>query len=346
MPLIESSFQDFAMYIKKSGKQIICFGAGMVPFYIEPLLTQYGLIQKVFLFIDSNARKADKVLFYGGKNIAIKMPEYLRTLKADHYVILITAEKYREIADALRSCTFWNKWECFAYPLLNLSYFKSIDKMPVISSAASRIPKIIHYTWFGNKEKQELHEKCLASWRKFCPDYEIREWNEKNYDIHKSEYVSQAYEAGKWAYVSDYARMDILYQYGGVYFDADVEFLKKIDMLLSTEAFICFGEWPAPNSGAGAGCVKGNRIVKEMMETREGVSFIQSDGSNDPHTNSNYELQVMARHGFRMDFSFQMAEGMAFYPPDIIAPVSVAGEDSFVTERTLGIHYCNNSWRG
>ncbi len=345
MPLINCSFQKFVSRIHKTGKSIICYGAGMMPLYIEPLFGQYNLLQKVCLFIDSNARKKGKKLFYGNRNIPVEAPEYLKKVNKAHYVILITAEKYKEIARTLGDVISLEEWECYAYPLLNLSYFKSMGKRNIFIKEHSTISKTIHYTWFGSNDKQRLHEKCINSWRCLCPDYEIREWNETNYDVHKNQYMEQAYEKKKWAYVSDYARLDILYQYGGVYFDTDVELIKNIDPLLNTEAFLCFGEWPAPNSGAGIGCAKGNKIIKEIMETRETISFIQQDGSGDMHTNSNYELQVLIRHGFHMDFEFQIKDGMALYPPDIIAPASITGKDSFVTERTFGVHYCNNSWR-
>lgn len=342
MALINCSFDDFVRYIKKEKKSIICYGAGMLPLYMEPLFSQYDLLQDIRLFIDSNQEKAEKTVSLQNKNVKIAMPDYLKMMDAKKYVILITAEKYREILDRLRNYVDLSCWECYSYPLLNLSFFKSMISPQFTYGNRNRIPKVIHYTWFGKGKKQRL---CIESWKKYCPDYEILEWNETNYDIHKNRYIEQAYERKKWAYVSDYARLDILYRYGGVYLDTDVELWKSMDELLTTEAFLCFGEWPAPNSGAGIGCVKGHTIIKEMIGVREHIDFIQEDGSDDPHTNSNYEMQALMQHGFRMNFEYQMKDGIALYPPDVIAPVSVTGRDSFVTERSIGIHYCNNSWR-
>lgn len=342
MALINCSFDDFVTYIKKEKKSIICYGAGMLPLYMEPLFSQYDLLQDIRLFIDSNQEKAEKTVSLQNKNVKIAMPDYLKMMDAKKYVILITAEKYREILDRLRNYVDLSCWECYSYPLLNLSFFKSMISPQFTYGNRNRIPKVIHYTWFGKGKKQRL---CIESWKKYCPDYEILEWNETNYDIHKNRYIEQAYERKKWAYVSDYARLDILYRYGGVYLDTDVELWKSMDELLTTEAFLCFGEWPAPNSGAGIGCVKGHTIIKEMIGVREYIDFIQEDGSDDPHTNSNYEMQALMQHGFRMNFEYQMKDGIALYPPDVIAPVSVTGRDSFVTERSIGIHYCNNSWR-
>ena len=99
------------------------------------------------------------------------------------------------------------------------------------------IPKKIHYCWVGGNSKPPLVKKCIQSWKKYCPDYEIIEWNESNYDISKNIYMKQAYEAKKWAFVTDYMRLDIIYEHGGIYLDTDVELIKNIDDLLSNEAF-------------------------------------------------------------------------------------------------------------
>lgn len=345
MALINCTFYDFVRHIKTKNKSIICYGAGMIPLYIEPLLLQYDLLQNVHLFIDSNREKEGKTVSFQDRSIKIAMPDYLKTLDADKYVILITAEEYEGILDKIRNCVDLSDWECYAYPLLNLSFFKSTASENFSYGNITCIPKMIHYTWFGESEKKELYLRCIESWKKQCPDYEILEWNETNYDVHKNRYIEQAYKRKKWAYVSDYARLDILYRYGGIYLDTDVELLRSMDALLTTEAFLCFGEWPVPNSGAGVGCVKGHAIIKEMMETRESIDFIQADGNDDAHTNSNYEMRVLMRHGFHMNFEYQTKAGMTLYPPDVIAPVSVTGKDSFITERSIGIHYCNNSWR-
>lgn len=342
MALINCSFDDFVRHVTKEKKSIICYGAGMLPLYIEPLLSQYNLSEAICLFIDGSRQKKGKTVSLQHRSIKIEMPDCLKSLEPEKYVLLITAEKYREILEQIENCVDLNCWECYTYPLLNLSFFRGMTPEKITYGNVNHIPKVIHYTWFGRSKKQE---SCIESWKKHCPDYEILEWNEDNYDIHKNRYIEQAYERKKWAYVSDYARLDILYRYGGIYMDTDVELRKSMDELLTTEAFLCFGEWPAPNSGAGIGCVKGHTIIKEMMETRENIDFIQEDGSNDPHTNSNYEMQALMQHGFHMNFEYQTKDGMTLYPPDVIAPVSVTGTDSFITERTIGIHYCNNSWR-
>lgn len=341
----ESSFHEFSEYIKRTEKKVICYGAGMLPRYIEPFLHNQGLASHISLFIDRDLCKRGRTLQYAGRDLRIEAPEYLEKLDAERYVILITAEKYREIQKNLANIGFSSQWECYAYPVLNLDYFQRIERENIFSNAPSQMPKAIHYTWFGGREKSELQKKCIESWHICCPDFEIQEWNEGNYDIHKNQYMEQAYENHKWAYVSDYARLDILHQHGGIYLDTDVELFGSLSPLLNTRAFICFGEWPVPNSGAGMGSIKGEELLKELMATREKIPFIQDGGQLDPCTNSNYEMQVLMRRQFHMDATFQQKNGIALYPPDIIAPMSLVGERAFVTERSLGIHYCLNTWR-
>lgn len=341
----ECSFLDFVEDIEKREKKIICYGAGMLPLYIEPLLHSCGLACRVSLFIDGDLRKKGRTMHYADREIRIETPGYLASLDGEQAVILITAERYREILKFLAGAGLPDKWECYAYPLLNLSYFKSTVNGGILPDVPRQIPKVIHYTWFGGQKKQELQIKCIESWHRFCPDFEIREWNEENYDVRKIQYMAQAYENRKWAYVSDYARLDILYQNGGIYLDTDVELFGSLEPLLGVRAFLCFGEWPVPNSGAGAGCIKGDGLLKELMETRENRPFMQAGGQPDAHTNSNYEMQILMNRGFRMDATFQQMDGIALYPPDIIAPASLVGESAFVTERTLGMHYCLNTWR-
>ncbi len=135
------------------------------------------------------------------------------------------------------------------------------------------IPKIIHYCWIGNKPLPKLAKKCIASWKKIMPDYEIKLWNENNYDFQKNEFMRNAYVNKKWAFVSDYARFDIIYNYGGIYLDTDVEVLKTFDEFLKYPAFCGFDSNHFVSFGLGFGAEKGNKVIKEIMEQYETLSF-------------------------------------------------------------------------
>lgn len=130
------------------------------------------------------------------------------------------------------------------------------------------IPKVIHYCWFGKNEKSELINRCINSWRKYCPDYQIIEWNEDNFNINDCEYTRQAYLAGKWAFVSDYARLKILYENGGIYLDTDVELKQGLDELLEFDAWFSQDDIRYINTGLGFGASKGNILLKKMIDVR------------------------------------------------------------------------------
>ena len=144
-----------------------------------------------------------------------------------------------------------------------------------------RIPKVIHYCWFGRNEKPNLFYKCFESWKKYCPDYEIIEWNEDNFDINMIPYVKEAYEAKKWAFVADYARLWIVYHYGGIYLDTDVELLRPLDNLLASEAFFGSEDEKSIATGLGFGARKGNNVVKCMLLDYSDQHFKNKDGTYD-----------------------------------------------------------------
>ena len=133
------------------------------------------------------------------------------------------------------------------------------------------IPKKIHYCWFGGRPLPPLARKCLASWKKYCPDYEIIEWNERNFDLTMNEYVRWCYAHKKWAYLSDYARLAAVYAQGGIYFDTDVELIRRIDRLLSNEAFYAFENDQYVASGLGFGAEAGHETLRRMMEPYEAL---------------------------------------------------------------------------
>lgn len=138
------------------------------------------------------------------------------------------------------------------------------------------IPKKIHYCWFGGKEKPKLVKKCIASWKKYCPDYEIIEWNEDNFDLNKNEYVKYCYKNKKWAYLSDYVRLDVVGEYGGLYFDTDVEAIKSFDDLLCYDAFYGFENEQYVASGLGFGSVAQHKTILAMLEEYYKLEFDQN----------------------------------------------------------------------
>lgn len=321
-------------------RPIVCYGAGMMPLYIEPVFLKYGLWDKIFCFVDGDESKEGKYIGEEKTIPIISKTAFLKQIPA-HVLLLITCEAYIPVMEELEKEEKLRNTDCIIYPRVNRYEINKTKPYFRKKKQDAVIPKVIHYCWFGKGEMNEIHERCLQSWRESCPDYEIVRWDESNYDIAKCLYMKQAYERKKWAFATDYARLDILYENGGIYLDTDVELLKDMDVLLSYDAFISYGEWPAVNSGAGIGAKKGMRIIKEMRDTpRSKIPFIK----NDKITNSVYESRVLRRNGLIQDFREQEIKGLVTLPPTVFAPVSVLGEKTYVTDSTIGIHHCNGSW--
>ena len=135
------------------------------------------------------------------------------------------------------------------------------------------IPKVIHYCWFGRNPKPELVQNCIASWKKFCPDYEIIEWNEDNFDVNYCKFTEEAYKAKKWVFVADVARLVAVYENGGIYLDTDVELKSSLDDLLQYDAWFAQLDIRYIHTGLGFGAVKGNDILKELIDARRLISF-------------------------------------------------------------------------
>lgn len=221
------------------------------------------------------------------------------------------------------------------------------------------IPRVIHYCWFGRNPLPELAVQCIESWKKYCPGYEIREWNEDNYDLDSCKYVRQAYEAGKWAFVSDYARFDILFKYGGIYFDTDVELLKPIEPILNRGAFMgCesqrrkgketarSGFGIAVNPGLGLAAASGNAIYKEMLDDYKELDFQKEYKDGSFKTVVDRITDVLERHGLIQTQETQCIKGISIYPDEFFCPLDYTTGILNITENTYSIHHYTASWIG
>lgn len=208
------------------------------------------------------------------------------------------------------------------------------------------IPKAIHYCWFGRNPKPKLALKCIASWKKHCPDYQIIEWNEDNFDISACPlYVRQAYEAKRWAFVTDYVRLKVVYDHGGIYLDTDVELIKRPDRLLGHEAYFGFEDGKYVATGLGFGAVKGAPILGEMMRDYEGISFILENGSMDMKTCPVRNTEVLLRHGLIQKDQKQILEGSICILPSIcMCPIDANIGKRRWSPETISIHWFSASW--
>lgn len=208
----------------------------------------------------------------------------------------------------------------------------------------TKIPKIIHYCWFGGKPLPDLAKKCIDSWRKFCPDYEIKEWNEQNYDVRKIPYTTQSYDAKKYAFVSDYARLDIIYEHGGIYLDIDVELIKPLDNLLNLIGFIGFEEGKNCNTGAGFGAVPKLPIIKEFLDYYNKLNFVLDNGKFDTTTCTMHQTNLLLKKGLLQNNSMQELEGLTIFPDEYFCPKDLHTGELHKTKNTYSIHHFGGFW--
>lgn len=209
------------------------------------------------------------------------------------------------------------------------------------------IPKTIHYCWFGRGELTPLAKKCIASWQQFFPGYEIKEWNEDNFNVNIIPYTADAYKAGKYAFVSDYARFWMLYHFGGVYFDTDVEVIKPMDDVLEKGAFMGFellGAKPAVAPGLGLAAEPGMSLYKEILNQFEQMSFLTENGSLNPYTMIPMVTDLLKKRGLVCNGTIEQVAGINIYPPDWFNPFDDATGLLHLTDNSRTIHWFAKSW--
>lgn len=205
------------------------------------------------------------------------------------------------------------------------------------------IPKIIHYCWFGGNPLPKSAQKCINSWKKYCPDYEIKEWNESNFDINSNQYVKEAYENKKFAFVTDYVRLYAMYTYGGIYMDTDVEVVRNLDEFLDNEGFSGFESDSSIPTGIMAS-KKEFKLFDYLLSYYDKHSFINEDGSFNMTTNVSIISSMMKEHGFIPNGKYQIVEGFALYPKDYFCPLENETGKLTKTKNTATIHWFNKSW--
>lgn len=207
-----------------------------------------------------------------------------------------------------------------------------------------KIPKIVHYCWFGKGPMPEKEQTCIATWKPFFPNYEFKLWNEENFDYESCPFAKQAYDNKKYAFVSDYARAKLLYEYGGLYLDTDVKVLKSfIDLLEHADGIIGF-ERRAFVGTAIIGCQPHDSCMKELLAYYETHDFVQKDGSFDNIANVSVLTDIMKQRGLVLGGERQIIQGYEVYNRELFYPKKLNETEFRVTDETVTIHMCSNSW--
>ena len=204
------------------------------------------------------------------------------------------------------------------------------------------IPKTIHYCWFGKKQLPREVKKCIESWKKYAPDYKIIEWNEKNFDVLENEFVKSAYNSKAWAFVSDYARLKVVYDNGGIYLDTDVELLRNPEFLLNNQFYIGvqqLGKYVT--TGLGFGAEKHNNTVLRLMQQYENISFSEAEKEKGacPYLN----MKVFEEDGYSYQNKIWRKGEIVIYPCEYFDPIAPASED-LLCDESVSIHHYSASW--
>lgn len=205
------------------------------------------------------------------------------------------------------------------------------------------IPKIIHYCWFGESPLPPLAKRCINSWQKIMPDYQIIEWNESNYDVTRNKFMADAYREKKWGFVPDYARLDIIYEHGGIYLDTDVEVLKPFDPLLEHEAFAGF-EFSMVALGLGFGACQHQCLIQELRDSYDHYSFYDKNQKPAPTPAPQLQTAFLRQKGLQQNDCFQEIKGMCIYPMEYFCPKSYKTGILNITPNTYSIHHYDASW--
>lgn len=210
------------------------------------------------------------------------------------------------------------------------------------------IPKVIHYCWFGKNKIPDQYKTFMKTWEEYCPDYEIVQWNENNFDVSSNPYCMEAYKAGQWAFVSDYARLKIIYEEGGIYLDTDVELVRNIDALLQNKAYIGFQNDYEVNTGLGFGAERHNPAIGTMLAMYGHRHFADNNGGYDrvpcPATNTAALLACGLKNGKTGSRQIQRLDGITIYPEEYFNPMNWNNGKIQLTENTYTIHHYAGSW--
>lgn len=212
------------------------------------------------------------------------------------------------------------------------------------------IPKVIHYCWFGRNPLPKSAIKCINSWKKFFPDYEIKEWNEDNFDVNMVPYTKEAYEAKKYAFVSDYVRYYILHQEGGLYFDTDVEVIKQMDDIIAAGPYMGIeveatgDKAPLVNPGLGIGASVGMKFYKDVLDYYQCLHFLSDNGHPNPVTVVIHTTNVLLANGMKKENVLQRVAGINIYPRDFFNPLNDNKGTLDITENTRSIHWYSKTW--
>ncbi len=329
-------------------KRLICFGAGK--YFYEFCIDKPEIVNNIEFVIDNKQLLHGTYRNINGKLIKIcSLAEAMSNIDDSCLFVITTGfENFPAVKEQLDHTAelnyiplYWG-WQILDSPITKSEMRLTAPNNLRLTKKAV-IPKIIHYAWFGNSPIPQKFQNFIDGWKRLCTDYEIIEWNERNYDITKNSYMKEAYEAKAYGFVPDYLRKDVVYEYGGVYLDVDVEMIKNIDDLLYQDGFCAFERMHIA-LGLGFGAKKHLPIIKDLRDQYNNLQFT-ADSITKSLTGPFYETQLLQERGLKRNGKYQLIERLTVYPSAILN-----GTDFFTGKKCLHndtylIHHYAGSWR-
>jgi hypothetical protein len=348
MRLKKGSFSDFARRAESSGKPIVVYGAGVIGQVAAPYwLNTYQLAEQVRCYVDADPHKQGGAVAVGERAVPISPVSALEELGSG-CLLLVTVSAFDAVVESLEKLSALRETEAWFLPVMLIERAHSLKSGGVVkTSETPLIPKKIHYCWFSGNPIPDSLKRCMETWEKFCPDYEIIRWDESNYDISWSPYMVQAYERKKWGFVPDVARLDILYRHGGIYLDTDVELVRGLDELLYQPAFCGVEKWGVINPGGCSGAQQGNHAIKTILEIRQNETFVLADGTCNSISSGYADTMGICRLGMSPNGKTQtISTTITVYASEFFHPFDYASGETVVTENTFSIHHFSGTWLG
>lgn len=344
--------ESFTEYVQ--GKDVYIYGVGDFYMRLIKKVVYKDIHCSVVGYMD-NGKAGEKINVFGHE-YDIHNIEYLKNVKKG--IVLLCGTKYLdEMYNQLMRLNLSDEIECLMMPLIWIASDGRDDKEVleqlqdignVQRYSGNGIEKKIHCFWFSGEEKPDKYQRCIDTWKRVCPDYEIIEWNADTYDWKKSVFMKQAFESRKWAFVSDYARLDVVYNHGGIYLDMDVELIKDFEPILQFDAFFNYGTRHLIELGSGFGARKENAFIGRLLDRYKDIEFWDGDGKPqiDKYVQPVWLNEEYYKEGFRMDGSMQLLNNMLILPRRFYTPKDdIFLYNSLQCEDTRGIHHFNSEWK-
>lgn len=324
-------------------KELYCFGSGNLTKWLSFKRCGLHISDKIRAFVDNDSRKEGFFVELDNCFIPIISFDTFVKSKNENTVMLISSMYYAEILKQMDVVSALDGMDCYIEVFLEENKAEASQR-DLYETAYEEIPPIIHYCWFGKKEIPQVYKEYINNWKRNCPNYEIVKWDESNYDYKKITYMRQAYDAGKYAFVSDYARLDIIYNYGGIYLDVDVEIVKNLDTLRRNRMFCGFERGNNVATGLGIGAIKNHGLIGELRDIYHNKMFIDDLGRLNLKTCVEYQTEYLEELGLKLNGQIQNIGDAKIYPRTVLAPIDFYGIYNDFSEVTYTIHHYAASW--